>query len=1345
MAKIQDSKLDLLLTPRIPQGLAAAVEGLTREVIRHQPENIYVFAADHFEKLLRLREQYGNDTVKKKNMKFLSDISEAIKERHVDSKTKEKRNSDRCNKWSLNETAEVLEKHRRIFGEDGHEKISTAKIRELAKESILMPTKIQSTTPKKKYEAHRAENKNRDEKYVTVTSSRRKESSHHHSKDLSNLRKSDYRSTPKIIPQIPLVKDIKTELKRNRMNSRERKKTTEEKRMQVSCEYIKETTIEKTFKKSIEKTKKVIKTPSEQKKNVCPDDSMKRKADIAMDKKDSRKIKKASKTPKMDEIRNYVVQNFVGMTRLDELQSPSYVERVQEVIDETSMIIKEKVEALKTGIINAAKANQLKGENSLNNDEYFNSLKKSSDSDNKMMEGNLFKSSSYQNISRSSDFINAIQDNSENSEKSENSENSENLESLDNISLPAVRPPSSKSTSRSVSSRSNSDSLILPPISPESSKSTKIVEELVLPALTPAHSTSITPDSINCNKISPEARNEDEFQDSLNITPDLIDATQRCDSLETFEMMHKNGCLHETLKSKLLEIENVQQRIENVLDETPCVTDEKDEAKGSSQIQDKLIEIQESEKRIERILDSQAAPASQPQILNTDVKSKLQELEDTEKRIENIFIRDTDKTCTDDITAFVTDSQEKNNLNENNVNEDLDSKKENKENKENNSSKNVNSIDFENNNAKLSELNICLSPHSYVLTEGSPYDIPDSVTTVIIPDRCSSPDFDTLQVEIEDGNICCSTLISSKERNDKQRENYSNKMQEKQSININDAFGEVVNLTNLEASTADIDFIRGIKVNHNIMVPRQDLDLIQEERDKEFDDSEIIDSEDERVLKVVTSSLEEILEKNKLEYVSKEEIELTINNTFGKETNNYLSEAVEAAAYESTDETKETSLQTDGLIDNSEIIENSFDIEETTGRSIESTNEIKETSVTTDRSSLSLDPVMPFVPELNLDSLSDLTISSFNVTDDEQKEENKTESKDLNPSEISISSTGTYVKDHSNIDKENQEEKMPTENEVKEIDIIQSNLLEIIETLKDDSLFKSETSSNECIEKLRTKNEDEVFEKKEYNNVREDDRNEIEVTTDNSIFDKLSVNEKENVEEDDNEDRKVEDNTLADDSIPFDSEMIDIKQDVEVSIDKINDSLNDIYANKELIMSLSGSEENVLADQCDNAESSLTDVKSDPQLIKQESPREIDTDQHNQFVDSSKVSSQCTNRLNSDILIERSTDNAIKNNLSQDINALQEEETIISKAHNNNVIVPEDASFAESEVKNIDDTTDNEKKQVHIYVPDNSISNDGSSTASSTFMSAATKIQAGESQLKQSFVVCLFFFLLLFR
>lgn len=40
----------------IPVGMDAALEGLMRAVLKEQPDNIYVFAVDHFERLVRMRD-----------------------------------------------------------------------------------------------------------------------------------------------------------------------------------------------------------------------------------------------------------------------------------------------------------------------------------------------------------------------------------------------------------------------------------------------------------------------------------------------------------------------------------------------------------------------------------------------------------------------------------------------------------------------------------------------------------------------------------------------------------------------------------------------------------------------------------------------------------------------------------------------------------------------------------------------------------------------------------------------------------------------------------------------------------------------------------------------------------------------------------------------------------------------------------------------------------------------------------------------------------------------------------------------------------------------------------------
>lgn len=947
---MQDSKIGdcIFLTPRVPQGLAAAVEGLTREVIRHRPDNIYVFAAHHFEKLLHLREQYGNNNnnnnnnnnhniENKKNMKILHEMNEAIKERNIVEESKETRNFIEHSGWSLSETAKVLERHRSIFGESGQQKISTEEIRELAKNEVISSTnRIQETSSRKKCEKHSSESKNFTEKYK----SKKMESPRLSAQDQADHGNYDPKGAPKIISQIPLTKDIKTELKKNRISSRERKKY-EEKRIQVACEYSRETTIEKTSRKSIEKTKRSsYESRTEHRKSSRTEESVKKK----LDSKDefSKERRSSIRSESTDNVKNYVSQNFSGITNLEELQTPSYVEKVQEVIDETSTVIKEKVEALKAS---AMKAQHLKKERKSNEDLPTKSGRRSQEDSSPESSSSSSRSSRNGRVTKTE-----VENPNEPLDQSEAAADSK-------ISLPAVRPPSSKSTSRSVSARSDYDGLVLPPISPESTKSPKPKEDLVLPVLSPPHSAASSPDDVplelaDDNMQRLEVGNEEVFLDSLNVTPEVPGAPQRPDSLENSETIdgseddssgHVSPSHAETLKDKLLEIEEVQKRIENVLDDTSATVEQSDVEKSG--IQEKLREIEESEKRIEKILDSSQ---KSEETINDDIKNKLQQLEEVERRINDILVVD----ANEEQPAESSKSEKPKERVEERASQEVEKDIEGENNGEPSKNLDVSSTDREDPKkgpiAESSEAEWVYSPRSYILTEGSPYDIPDTVTTVIIPDRVIPTPSDELE---ESDEKSCSTFVVTEDEIVTAAEKSI-----KEGEKIREALGETLNVEKDETSTVDTNYIRGIKASHDMLLSRQDLGLIKEERDTE---EVLIDSEDEKVLRVVTTSLEEILENDKVEYVSKEEV---ISPKAGQD-------------YESTDETKETSV-TDGFL---ETVENSLD------RSAESTNEVKETSIT-DRSSLSYDPGVPIVPELNLDSLSNMTVSSFNFTDDELRE-----------------------------------------------------------------------------------------------------------------------------------------------------------------------------------------------------------------------------------------------------------------------------------------------------------------------------------------------------------------------
>lgn len=45
-------------TPKVPEGLEELMEGLSREVLRHNPPDIYKFCTDHMKKLLDIRDAH---------------------------------------------------------------------------------------------------------------------------------------------------------------------------------------------------------------------------------------------------------------------------------------------------------------------------------------------------------------------------------------------------------------------------------------------------------------------------------------------------------------------------------------------------------------------------------------------------------------------------------------------------------------------------------------------------------------------------------------------------------------------------------------------------------------------------------------------------------------------------------------------------------------------------------------------------------------------------------------------------------------------------------------------------------------------------------------------------------------------------------------------------------------------------------------------------------------------------------------------------------------------------------------------------------------------------------------
>ena len=145
------SEIDYIIAPRIPRGLAPAVEGLAREILRQRPRNIYAFAAQHFAELVELRDKERTDEIVPRILKhkLVNDrdaenrndyfrrckYGNLIEETMVIREAKElttsrdatkkavpsRRKGEATNKsgWSINRTVKGLKKHENTIGREG--------------------------------------------------------------------------------------------------------------------------------------------------------------------------------------------------------------------------------------------------------------------------------------------------------------------------------------------------------------------------------------------------------------------------------------------------------------------------------------------------------------------------------------------------------------------------------------------------------------------------------------------------------------------------------------------------------------------------------------------------------------------------------------------------------------------------------------------------------------------------------------------------------------------------------------------------------------------------------------------------------------------------------------------------------------------------------------------------------------------------------------------------------------------------------------------------------------------------------------------------------------------------
>lgn len=274
-------------------------------------------------------------------------------------------------------------------------------------------------------------------------------------------------------------------------------------------------------------------------------------------------------------------------------------------------------------------------------------------------------------------------------------------------------------------------------------------------------------------------------------------------------------------------------------------------------------------------------------------------------------------------------------------------------------------------------------PFSYVLSEGSPCEIPDSVTTVIIPDRhYSSP------ATLEDENY---QFESTNENESFIHSNIAKKSETQENKNGMEIFGEYIQ-PEIDI-LPDIDFVhstRGVK-SSQIIIAHQDLDNIKEEgEEEEKKDVEKEEIETPREQKDDTQSIihEEETKPVILEGIVEHEKNEETSMKMTSESKDAEEISCKISKYESSPDTVELMADT-GLIDeeNMNLVVESRDTIENSSEENGSTqdthtitsSDVKESTVSNQSiESPSLD--RPIVPELNLDSLQDNTVSSFKMT-----------------------------------------------------------------------------------------------------------------------------------------------------------------------------------------------------------------------------------------------------------------------------------------------------------------------------------------------------------------------------
>lgn len=451
-----------------------------------------------------------------------------------------------------------------------------------------------------------------------------------------------------------------------------------------------------------------------------------------------------------------------------------------------------------------------------------------------------------------------------------------------------------------------------------------------------------------CLCSSREADIEETFKDSLNVTPDSIDLShcQRADSLEHLE----NGKEEEEdqdqdeekkeeeeryrlneLKRKLIEIETVERSIENTLAYSQTIPKDIDVEFVVSKNSNKFSTLKNFE--------SEKSDCDERQVLSVGDKWTKKNPDKSQSSTSNEDDRDCDAN-------IAIDSME----DEMPIGKSLDSNLD-SDNSEIFINGNNNSDNRDTRDHSTKERGIDIS--CYVLTEGSPSEIPETVTTVIIPDNIVDNDSDVCKIELEEGTndeICIpfNEPVSSWNIERKQMKRGI----EEEYCHDENPFGEYIHPESTVDYTTNIDthILRGIKNAANrASVYQEDLANIKEEEENDrgkFSNVDVQRSIDDRISIFSKKSAESMENKNSIECEAK-----------------FASSSQEEDQERNNMDDKDDARSKD------------------LSKEIPRKRREEESETFDDRSSdfsLSFEQVGagPKVPELNLDSLQDITISS---------------------------------------------------------------------------------------------------------------------------------------------------------------------------------------------------------------------------------------------------------------------------------------------------------------------------------------------------------------------------------